>query len=51
VICLLLGAIILVVGLVQLAPGATTSDHKLALLISGSLLLLFGKNISKAFFH
>ncbi|XP_011502542.1 PREDICTED: uncharacterized protein LOC105365943 isoform X2 [Ceratosolen solmsi marchali] len=42
VICLLLGAVILVVGLVQLAPGATTSDHKLALLISGSLLLLFG---------
>ncbi|XP_034939893.1 lateral signaling target protein 2 homolog [Chelonus insularis] len=42
VICLLLGAIVLVVGLVQLAPGATTTDHRLALLIAGATLLLCG---------
>ncbi|XP_011310757.1 uncharacterized protein [Fopius arisanus] len=42
VVCLLMGAVILVVGLVQLAPGATTTDHRLALLIAGATLLLFG---------
>ncbi|KAK0167950.1 hypothetical protein PV327_001799 [Microctonus hyperodae] len=42
VICLLLGAIVLVVGLVQLAPGATTTDHRLPLLITGTILLLLG---------
>ncbi|XP_058807122.1 uncharacterized protein LOC131673252 isoform X3 [Phymastichus coffea] len=41
VILLLLGAIILVVGLVQLAPGAT-SDHKVSLLYAGSVLLILG---------
>ena len=43
VVCLLLGAVVLVVGLVQLAPGATTTDHRLALLIAGATLLLLGK--------
>ncbi|XP_017879611.1 uncharacterized protein LOC108624669 isoform X2 [Ceratina calcarata] len=42
VVCLLLGAVVLVVGLVQLAPGATTTDHRLALLIAGAILLLLG---------
>ncbi|KAI4504734.1 hypothetical protein M0802_000284 [Mischocyttarus mexicanus] len=42
VVCLLLGAVVLVVGLVQLAPGATTTDHRLALLIAGATLLLLG---------
>lgn len=42
VVCLLLGAVIMVVGLVQLVPGAT-SDHKITLLISGSILLVIGK--------
>ncbi|XP_076636978.1 uncharacterized protein LOC143349526 isoform X2 [Colletes latitarsis] len=42
VVCLLLGAVVLVVGLVQLAPGATTTDHRLALLVAGSVLLLLG---------
>lgn len=43
VVCLLLGAVVLVVGLVQLAPGATTTDHRLALLVAGSILLLLGE--------
>lgn len=43
VVCLLLGAVVLVVGLVQLAPGATTTDHRLALLVAGTILLLLGK--------
>ncbi|XP_012285705.1 uncharacterized protein LOC105702604 [Orussus abietinus] len=42
VVCLLLGAVVLVVGLVQLAPGATTTDHRLALLAGGTTLLLLG---------
>lgn len=42
VVCLLLGAVVLVVGLVQLAPGATTTDHRLALLVAGATLLLLG---------
>ncbi|XP_078042239.1 uncharacterized protein LOC144472775 [Augochlora pura] len=42
VVCLLLGAVVLVVGLVQLVPGATTTDHRLALLVAGTLLLLLG---------
>ncbi|XP_076299291.1 uncharacterized protein LOC143218152 isoform X2 [Lasioglossum baleicum] len=42
VVCLLLGAVVLVVGLVQLVPGATTTDHRLALLIGGTLLLFCG---------
>ncbi|XP_012251040.1 uncharacterized protein LOC105683184 isoform X2 [Athalia rosae] len=42
VVCLLLGAVILVVGLVQLAPGATTTDHRLVLLVAGAALLLLG---------
>lgn len=42
VVCLLLGAVVLVVGLVQLAPGATTTDHRLALLVAGAVLLLLG---------
>ncbi|CAL7935295.1 uncharacterized protein LOC143428340 isoform X2 [Xylocopa sonorina] len=42
VVCLLLGAVVLVVGLVQLAPGATTTDHRLALLVAGTILLLLG---------
>ncbi|CAG5087113.1 Protein of unknown function [Cotesia congregata] len=42
VICLLLGAIVLVVGLVQLAPGATTTDHRLILLIAGATILILG---------
>lgn len=43
VVCLLLGAVVLVVGLVQLAPGATTTNHRLALLVAGAALLLLGK--------
>ncbi|XP_015588894.1 uncharacterized protein LOC107264783 [Cephus cinctus] len=42
VVCLLLGAVVLVVGLVQLAPGATTTDHRLALLIAGTTLIVIG---------
>ncbi|CAK9834319.1 hypothetical protein ANTRET_LOCUS10867 [Anthophora retusa] len=44
VVCLLLGAVVLVVGLVQLAPGATTTDHRLALLVAGTILLLLVAN-------
>ncbi|KMQ95035.1 hypothetical protein RF55_4773 [Lasius niger] len=42
VVCLLLGAVVLVVGLVQLAPGATTTNHRLALLVAGAALLILG---------
>ncbi|XP_032665812.1 uncharacterized protein LOC116841678 [Odontomachus brunneus] len=42
VVCLLLGAVVLVVGLVQLAPGATTTNHRLALLVAGTALLIMG---------
>lgn len=43
VVCLLLGAVVLVVGLVQLAPGATTTNHRLALLVAGAALLILGE--------
>ncbi|XP_012057693.1 PREDICTED: uncharacterized protein LOC105620824 [Atta cephalotes] len=42
VVCLLLGAVVLVVGLVQLVPGATTTNHRLALLVAGAALLILG---------
>lgn len=42
VVCLLLGAVVLVVGLVQLAPGATTTNHRMALLVAGAALLILG---------
>ncbi|XP_070162928.1 uncharacterized protein [Polyergus mexicanus] len=42
VVCLLLGAVVLVVGLVQLAPGATTTNHRLALLVAGAALIILG---------
>ncbi|TGZ52743.1 Uncharacterized protein DBV15_02517 [Temnothorax longispinosus] len=42
VVCLLLGAVVLVVGLVQLVPGATTTNHRLALLIAGAALIIMG---------
>ncbi|CAD6215890.1 GSCOCG00000707001-RA-CDS [Cotesia congregata] len=51
VICLLLGAIVLVVGLVQLAPGATTTDHRLILLIAGATILILGKSHLPSFDH
>lgn len=31
------------VGLVQLAPGATTTNHRLALLVAGAALLILGE--------
>lgn len=43
VVCLLLGAVVLVVGLVQLVPGATTTNHRLALLVAGAVLLILGE--------
>jgi len=43
VVCLLLGAVVLVVGLVQLAPGATTTNHRMALLVAGAALLILGE--------
>lgn len=43
VVCLLLGAVVLVVGLVQLVPGATTTNHRLALLVAGAALLILGE--------
>lgn len=42
VVSLLLGAILLIVGLVQLKPGADASDHRYALLGSGGVLLIVG---------
>jgi len=53
VVCLLLGAVVLVVGLVQLFPGATTTNHRLALLVAGAALLILGESFlryRKAFF-
>lgn len=44
VVCLLLGAVVLVVGLVQLAPGATTTNHRMALLVAGAALLILGES-------
>ncbi|KAK4873615.1 hypothetical protein RN001_012975 [Aquatica leii] len=40
--CLLLGAIVLVVGLVQLTPNAADADHRYIFLGAGSILLLLG---------
>ncbi|KAI5723308.1 hypothetical protein M8J76_004103 [Diaphorina citri] len=42
VVSLVLGAILLIVGLVQLKPGAEASQHKFVLLGSGIFLLIFG---------
>uniref|UniRef100_A0A8D8M2M0 Uncharacterized protein n=1 Tax=Cacopsylla melanoneura TaxID=428564 RepID=A0A8D8M2M0_9HEMI len=42
VVSLVLGAILLIVGLVQLKPGAGASQHKFLLLGSGIFLLIFG---------
>ncbi|KAL1115989.1 hypothetical protein AAG570_005484, partial [Ranatra chinensis] len=42
VVSLLLGAVLLIVGLVQLKPGADASQHRYLLLGSGSFLLLLG---------
>ncbi|KAB0798406.1 hypothetical protein PPYR_09399 [Photinus pyralis] len=40
--CLLLGAIVLVVGLVQLTPNAADADHRYIFLGAGSILLVLG---------
>lgn len=40
--CLLLGAIVLVVGLVQLTPNAADADHRYIFLGAGSILLALG---------
>ncbi|KAF2901465.1 hypothetical protein ILUMI_04719 [Ignelater luminosus] len=40
--CLLLGAIVLVVGLVQLTPNAADADHRYIFLGAGSILLFLG---------
>lgn len=42
VVSFLLGIILLIVGLVQLKPGADASDHRYYILGAGSLLLLLG---------
>nr|CAD7409758.1 unnamed protein product [Timema cristinae] len=42
VVSLLMGAILLIVGLVQLTPGADASDHRYYLLAAGSFLILLG---------
>ncbi|XP_054281574.1 uncharacterized protein LOC128999208 [Macrosteles quadrilineatus] len=42
VVSLLLAAVLLIVGLVQLKPGADASQHRFLLLGSGAFLLLFG---------
>ncbi|CAL1683120.1 unnamed protein product [Lasius platythorax] len=39
---LLLGAVVLVVGLVQLAPGAEAAQNSAALIVAGSSLLVIG---------
>lgn len=40
--CILLGAIVLVVGLVQLVPNAADADHRYIFIGAGSILLTFG---------
>ena len=42
VVSLLLGAILVIVGLVQLTPGADASQHRYLLLGGGGALLLLG---------
>ncbi|RZF34623.1 hypothetical protein LSTR_LSTR008648 [Laodelphax striatellus] len=42
VVSLLLGAVLLIVGLVQLKPRADASQHRFVLLGSGAFLMLFG---------
>ncbi|BET02181.1 Hypothetical protein NTJ_15000 [Nesidiocoris tenuis] len=42
VVSLLLGAVLLIVGLVQLKPGADASQHRYVLLGSGAFLLVVG---------
>ncbi|XP_066908652.1 uncharacterized protein [Halyomorpha halys] len=42
VVSLLLGAVLLIVGLVQLKPGADASQHRYVLLGSGTFLLVVG---------
>ncbi|KAG8252795.1 hypothetical protein J6590_048294 [Homalodisca vitripennis] len=42
VVSLLLAAVLLIVGLVQLKPGADASQHRFVLLGSGAFMLLFG---------
>ncbi|XP_073998396.1 uncharacterized protein isoform X2 [Rhodnius prolixus] len=42
VVSLLLGAVLLIVGLVQLKPGADASQHRYVLLGSGAFLLVLG---------
>ncbi|XP_067005616.1 uncharacterized protein [Anabrus simplex] len=42
VVSLLLGAILLIVGLVQLKPGADASDHRYYLIATGCFLMVLG---------
>lgn len=44
--CLLLGAIVLVVGLVQLTPNAADADHRYIFLGAGSILLFLGLSLT-----